>query len=89
MTWHEVRKAYPHRWVVIEALTAHSEDDKRILDDVAVLEALDDGTDAWSLLGRLKVVNPQRELYPLHTDREIIDIRERVEPIGRGIRFRK
>lgn len=31
MLWEEVRKAYPNKWVVIEAIEAHSDSNYRIV----------------------------------------------------------
>jgi hypothetical protein len=39
MQWQEVRAHYPQQWLLLEAVKAHSEDDQRILDQLAVLDA--------------------------------------------------
>jgi hypothetical protein len=88
MTWIEVRQQLPNRWVVVEALAARSEGDRRLLDDVSVAGVFESGTEAWSAQGLLARQHPDREFYPLHTSREAPDIRERVEPLSRGIRVR-
>ena len=31
MQWQDVRSHYPDRWLLVEAIKAHSEDDKRML----------------------------------------------------------
>ena len=33
MRWEEVREHYSHTWVLIEAIKAHSDSGKRILDE--------------------------------------------------------
>ena len=48
MLWHEVRDTYPNQWVVLEAISAHDVDNKRIFEDVAVVNAVDDATMAHS-----------------------------------------
>jgi len=47
MTWQEVRKAYPNQWLVIEAIEAHTEEDRRLLDQIAVVETSADGASAF------------------------------------------
>ena len=37
MRWSDIRAAHPDQWLVIEALEAHSENDHRVFDGVAVL----------------------------------------------------
>jgi len=47
MQWHEIREHYPHQWVLIEALEAHSAEGQRILDDIAVVQHFPDWPAAW------------------------------------------
>ena len=44
MKWDDVRNTYPSQWVVIEAVEAHSEGNKRIIDKIAVIDSFMDGT---------------------------------------------
>jgi hypothetical protein len=78
VTWQEVRDAFPQRWLLVEAVQAHSEADHRILDGLAVVEQYgeDAGAAMRGYLGLHKQF-PQRELYVLHTSRESLDIEER------------
>ena len=46
MRWEEVRKAYHNQWLVIEAVEAHTETDRRLLDKIAVVEVCVDGANA-------------------------------------------
>ena len=32
MRWEEIRQHYPQQWLLVEALKAHSEDNKRVLE---------------------------------------------------------
>jgi hypothetical protein len=89
MTWQEIRQQLPDRWIVVEALAAHSANDRRILDDMAIAGVFEDSTDAWLAQGRLNKEHPGREFYPFHTSRESIEIRERTEPLSRGVRIRQ
>ena len=76
MQWNEIRERYPHQWLLVEAIAAHSVAGNRIVDDLAVLETYLDGTTAMTGYKTLHRMNPGRELYVLHTDRESLDITE-------------
>src|SRR4051794_23701071 len=86
MEWNTIRQTYPHRWLLVEALEAHSQSGKRILDDLAVVDSFSDGVAAMKGYKDLHHRAPQRELYVLHTDREDLDIGELT---GWGIRVAK
>ena len=77
MHWQEIRKHYPERWLLIEAIRAHSEANKRILEQLAVVSAFPDSVSAMKDYARLHRAAPQRGLYVFHTSREILDITER------------
>jgi len=76
MRWSDVRIAYPNQWLVIEALDAHSEDQRRFLDRIGVVESCEDGAAAMACYSQLHRQYPQREFYFVHTDRETLDILE-------------
>lgn len=77
MTWQDVRKQYPHRWVLIEALKAHSEADKRILESLSVVDTFQDVSAAMLEYKQFHRNDPEREYYVIHTDKENLDIEER------------
>jgi hypothetical protein len=77
MQWSEVRQAYPDQWLVIEALEAHTEQNQRRLDRLAVVERCTDGQVALQSYRRLHQQYPQREFYFVHTSREELTILER------------
>jgi len=77
MRWPDVRTAYPDQWLVIEALQAHTEDNRRILDQIAVVEMCPDSVTAMQTYRRLHQQYPERELYFVHTSRTSLDIEER------------
>ena len=62
---------------IIEALEAHTEDEQRHLDRIAVMEICEDATKVMPTYGRLHREYPSRELYFVHTAREQLDIRDR------------
>jgi hypothetical protein len=77
MNWQEIRTHYPQQWLLIEAIRAHSEFDRRILDQLAVVGAFTDSSAAINGYRQLHRDAPERELYVFHTTRETLDIVER------------
>lgn len=86
MTWQEARLHYPHSWVLIEAIRAHSENNKRIVEQLSVINTFPDAYVAMNAYEIIKCEIPQREYYVLHTDGDVIDITERKWLGIRGIR---
>ena len=76
MQWQEIRERYPHQWLLLEAIDAHSSEGQRILEDLAVLESYPDGMSAMNGYRELHRRDPDRELYVLHTDRETLEVPE-------------
>ena len=77
MLWTDVRNAYPNQWLIIEALEAHTKDNRRLLDRIAVVETCADGAAAMQSYRRLHQQYPLREFYFVHTSREKLEIIER------------
>jgi hypothetical protein len=77
MQWTDIRRHYPHQWLLVEALLAHSESGKRELDELAVVDAFSDGESALRAYLRIHRDAPIRELYVVHSDREELEITER------------
>lgn len=77
MLWEEVRKAYPDKWVVFEAIDAHSENNYRIVDEIAIINYFSGSMEAFHKHSELHKQKPNRELYFFHTSREKLDIREK------------
>lgn len=77
MLWDKVRKAYPDKWVVFEAIETHSSRNYRIVDDIAVIDSFDNSIDAFHRHNILHKQKPNREFYFFHTSRENLDIREK------------
>jgi hypothetical protein len=78
MKWQEIRKYYPQQWLLVEAIKAHSEADKRILEQLAVVSTFPDSVTAMKSYVQLRREAPERELYVFHTSRETLDITERI-----------
>jgi hypothetical protein len=77
MRWAEVRTAYPDQWLVIEALEAHTELHRRVLDRIAVVDRCPDGATAMKRYRALHHEHPERELSFVHTGNAELDIVER------------
>ncbi|MGK5094561.1 hypothetical protein WDW89_21430 [Deltaproteobacteria bacterium TL4] len=77
MNWETVRQRYPNQWVLVEAVQAHSESGKRVLDQLSILDLFSDSLSAMRSYKEIHHKSPQRELYVLHTCREYLNILER------------
>lgn len=73
----EVKQAYPSQWVMIEAINAKSEGNKRIVEQVTVVNTFKNNSkDAIREYVQLHKAHPERELYVVHTSRLELDIEE-------------
>ena len=77
MNWNQIRHQYPHQWLLVEAIKAHTEGNRRRLEELAVIDAYPDSAAAMQGYLGLHREAPARELYVLHTDRTELDITER------------
>jgi len=78
LKWDEVRNTYPSQWVIIEAVEAHSEGNKRIIDKIAVIDSFMDGTRNVLLENaKSQRLYSGREIFVVHTSRSELDIEER------------
>jgi hypothetical protein len=77
MRWDEIRKSYPNTWLVIEAVLAHSDGGRRVLDEAIVIEQSADGSTAFRRYRELHKAMPAREIYFVHTGNEALVIDER------------
>jgi len=78
MKWVDVRQSYPGQWLLVEALAAHSEEGRRVVEELAVIDTFAGSAMAWQRYRQLHHKVATRELYILHTDREQLDIAEQV-----------
>jgi len=74
MKWQEIRQRYPQAWLLLEAIEAHTEGDKRILESLSVIGSFGDSQEAMKAYAKLHQDEPQRELFVFHTDREQLDV---------------
>ncbi|MCG8502721.1 MAG: hypothetical protein MJB12_20235 [Firmicutes bacterium] len=78
MKWEEVRKIYPDKFVKLQVLHDHIENEVRYIDDVAVICSFESDREATRELVRAK-----NNIIVYHTGREKIEI-----PIRRIFGFR-
>lgn len=76
MDWSTVRNKYPEKWVLIEALSTHSFNHKRNINNMSVISDFINPKEAWSAYKRLHLSDPSRELYVFYTGNEIIEVIE-------------
>jgi hypothetical protein len=68
MKWDEVRKCFPSQWVIIEAINAITKENRRIIEEVSVVDVfLNDSKNAMKKYLLLHKKNRMRELYVIHT----------------------
>ena len=79
MKWEEVRSIYPNKFVLLRSLEAHIEDNKKCIDDVAVVSALDD-EEASNLLIKCK-----GDTFVFHTSKDELSMNIIQMPILRGV----
>ena len=77
MKWQKIREQYPNQWLLIEAISAHTTADQRILNEIAVVDTFADSVTALNRYQTLHHEAPQRELYVFHTDRQDLNVTER------------
>lgn len=77
MIWEEIRARYPDEWLLVEALDAHSDGGRRILDNITVVEVCPDGAGAFGRYRQLHAAHADRELYFVHTGNAKLEIDER------------
>ena len=69
MKWEEVRKIYPDKFVKLQILDSHIENNIRYIDDMAVIKAYNDDKEATRELVRAK-----NDIIVYHTGKERIEI---------------
>lgn len=77
MKWYEARKIYANKWLLFEAIEARSEDGKRIVDELSVINVFDNGKEALKEYSEKHKKDKSREMYVYHTKNEELTIEER------------
>ena len=79
MKWKDIRDEYPDSWILLEAIEAHSDQGKRVVDKIAVLDRFNNSDKAMIAYRELHKKNPERELYVAHTKNKNLEIEERTQ----------
>ncbi|MEE2718128.1 MAG: hypothetical protein VX610_11945 [SAR324 cluster bacterium] len=77
MNWQEIRTQYPHQWLLLEAVDAHTQANHRVVEQFSVINSYPDSHQAMESYAQFHHGNPEKELYVLHTDKEAVEILER------------
>ncbi|KFD41614.1 hypothetical protein HY02_03770 [Peptococcaceae bacterium SCADC1_2_3] len=76
MRWQDVRLNYPSKWLVIEAFSARTENKKRIIEGIKVVDTFEDGNSALRKYLQLHKEHPEKEMYVVHTSRPELEVEE-------------
>lgn len=77
MKWNEVRDLYKDKWILFEAIEAHSKEGMRIVEDMAVINVYEKGSEALKEYAERHKKDKRRELYVYNTSNEELSIEER------------
>lgn len=77
MVWEEARNMYVNKWLLIEAIDAYSQDGRRIVNELSVINAYDEGKEALKEYAEKHKKDKSREMYVYHTKNEKLFIEER------------
>jgi len=77
MKWKEIRNQYPHQWLLLEAMDAHTESNRRIVEQFSVLNSYINSHQAMESYSQIHHESPDRELYVLNTEKDKVEILER------------
>ena len=76
MKWEDVREGYTEKWLIIEAISARTENKKRLIEELTVINSFKDNDEALREYIKLHKTYPERELYVVHTSRTELNIEE-------------
>lgn len=80
MKWEEVKKIYPETYVLLQVLESHVDGEKKYIDDVAIIRAIDNAKEATR-----ELVNAKPGTLVYHTSKEKIEILIRKRVGFRGV----
>ena len=78
MKWVAARKMYVDKWIFFEAIEAHSQDGKRIVDELSVINAYEEGKEALKEYAEKHKKEKNREMYVYNTKNIDLLIEERI-----------
>lgn len=79
MKWEEVRTIYPNKFVLLKSLEAHIDNNKKYIDDVAIVRVLEED-EASNLLIKCK-----GDTFVFHTSKVELSMNIIQMPILRGV----
>lgn len=77
MKWSEARVMYPDKWLLFEAIEAHSCEGRRFVDELSVINSYDKGQEALKAYAEKHKKDKSREMYVYSTKNEELLIEER------------
>ncbi|WP_238402942.1 hypothetical protein [Paenibacillus mesophilus] len=77
MNWETLRNHFPDQWVLFEAIEAHSDNGRRMVDRISVINNYDQSKEALEEYKLIHKKEPHRELYVAHTSKTELEIIER------------
>ena len=77
MKWNEARKIYPNKWLLFEAIEAYSEEGKRIVEELSIINVYDQGKEALKEYADKHKKDKRREMYVYNTKNVELLIEER------------
>lgn len=76
MKWSDVRKHFPERCVLVEAIKSETTGNEIIIEEMSVIDDFENGNLAWKEYKKLHSKNPDRELYIFHTNNKEVKVIE-------------
>ena len=87
MKWQQVREQFPDQWLLFADVDSYITDDKRrIIRELAPIQAYDGFYDALAHHHKLHKKNPQQRYYVYHTSNDEIHIKLQLAPSVRRYR---
>lgn len=69
MNWKQVREQYPRKWVLVEAIKAHSANNRWLVDQLTLVDTFTEIAKALIIYKQLHQQAPEREYFIAHTDK--------------------
>lgn len=76
MKWNEARRICQDKWLLFEAIEAYSEEGKRIVEELSVINIYEQGKEALKEYAKIHKRDKSREMYVYHTKNEELIIGE-------------
>ena len=75
MKWNNVREQYPDKWLLFLDAESYVEGERRIIEELAPIQAYVNYYDAWRHYRRLHEENPTNRYFVYHTSNDEIVIK--------------